>query len=106
MSQGQPFFLPPTTGGGTTELEVSDFGQLSMVFGSNPSTTTAVYAQIADDNEAYASILVPPGGTFSYAPADGGRKVIAPLFLGSSTTPTTYTASTIDLLWNAQGRQA
>jgi len=105
---GATFYFKKTTGG--TALEpIPALGVvplLWLIYGSNPSDTAvwAILQQTGPSGGVRVAILVPKGGTFSYAPSNAGRNFTPGLSFGSSSTPDVYTPSSIDLVVQAEGR--
>lgn len=108
MTIGADFYYKGTVGGAALE-PIPDLGVvplLRLIYGSNPSGT-AVWAQLwqtGPSGGVRASILVPAGGTFSYAPSNNGRNFTPGFSFGSSSDPDAYVASGIDLVVQAEGR--
>jgi hypothetical protein len=106
---GQAFYYKDTAGGATLQ-NVPALGvtpRLFLIYGSNPSADTAVWFvlnQTGGSGGIRVAILVPAGGSFSYAPGNGGRDFSPGLQWGSSSDPDSYAASGVDLVVQAEGR--
>ena len=108
MTIGADFYYKDTVGGAALE-PIPALGVvplLRLIYGSNPSGTPvwALLQQTGPSGGARVAILVPAGGTFSYAPSNNGRNFTPGLSFGSSSTPDSYTPSGIDLVVQAEGR--
>jgi hypothetical protein len=105
---GADFYYKDTVGGAALE-PIPALGVvplLRLIYGSNPSGT-AVWAQLwqtGPSGGVRVAILVPAGGTFSYAPSNNGRNFTPGLSFASSTDPNGFTPSGIDLVVQAEGR--
>lgn len=109
MTIGSAFYFKGTVGGAALE-NIPALGvapRVFLMYGSNPSATDAVWAvlnQTGPSGGIRVAILVPAGGTFSYAPSGGARDFSPGLQFGSSTDPAAYAASGVDLVVHFEGR--
>jgi len=104
--QGDP--IVSNSYGNSAQVRVGA-GRLTLATGFSDAGS-ALYLQLHDSAAAPAagavpfySMLVPAGGTYSWAPAANGRTFVNGLWVGCSSTPDTYTASAGPVLINIEG---